>query len=165
MEVELHPSDGSAVLLASYNYGSKEMLLEPQRGTSKLHSTYQVLLPQSYGSKASQQTASDQFVKFGEGVYLKNLFSEEFLSYDDTVMRDPLLIRSVAPSKMFCFTRPYNYVRREDGAVPYNTELRLCSLNAETFLRHRKVPGHSTVYSLALSKVDYDPLILHRSSL
>jgi hypothetical protein len=80
-------------------------------------------------------------------------------------MRDPLLTRSVAPNKMFCFTKPQNFLFREDRPIAFGEELRLCSLNGDTFVRHKRVPGHSTSMNLALSKVHFDPVVLHRSSL
>ncbi|MBS1889817.1 MAG: hypothetical protein JST59_00860 [Actinobacteria bacterium] len=76
-----------------------------------------------------QTTSYDRSLRIGGGFYLKNLFTEEYLSYEDATLRDPLLIRSASPVKMFCFVRPHNLAFQEEGFVGYGVELKLCALN------------------------------------
>jgi hypothetical protein len=118
LEIDLMLEE-SAVRLGNYNYSCRELLIESYRNSSRLHSTFQIILPQSYSiSKGANST--ERYIRIGEGFYLKNLFSEEYLSYDDSVIRDPLITRSATPSKLFCFTKPNSYIFKEEGPVCYH---------------------------------------------
>lgn len=163
--IELDVVSGpNTIQIGNFNFSQRECFIETGRTLSRLHCTYQIILAKS---ARKHRVHPQNVVRFGDTFYLKNVFSDEYLSYEEKSLMDPVIAKSTSPSKLFSFAvTEGEFLEIEQGPIYYDRQFRLCSAGNEASLKLRQPPRQgSHLYQLTLSRVDFDCVRVRRSCL